>query len=275
MQKDKQYNLSMSVYLEYAILDNFTMDCILLACACLTLKIRFKWWRVALGALVGTATALATVYVKGFWMYPAKIACLVVMCVVTIGFGKKLFWHILLTVAYTFVTGGAIVGLFNLLKIDYVSDNGLCYNMPVPLWVYFLAVGLTAFLCYSVAVFVKQTKKVAPYLKKVKVLLDGTAHRVSGFCDSGNTVTHNGVPVCFVTKKFKGFAEFFAAKVLAGETVSVVISTLAGSKSVVAVAAKVQCDGETLTDVYLALPAEKCQTQYELLLSNQLFGGTL
>lgn len=265
----------MSVYLEYAFLDNFTMDYVLLSCACLTLKIRFKWWRVALGALCGTVTALASVFVNGFWIYPTKAACLVLMCIVTVGFGKKLFWHILLTLAYTFVTGGAIVGLFNLLKIDYLSQNGLYYNMPVPLFVYFIAVGLVVFLCYSVAVFVKQTKKVAPFLKKVQLVLDGKTYCVSGFCDSGNTVSHNGIPVCFVTKKFKGFAEYFSVQVLKGATVSVTIVTLTGSKTVEAVSAQLKCEGCELCDIYLALPAEKCQTQYELLLSNLIFGGNV
>ena len=265
----------MSVYVEYAFLDNFTMDFLLLYCAAITLKIRFRWWRVVLGALVGTATALATVYVHGFWVYPAKIACLIVMCIVTVGFGKKLFWHILLTCAYTFVTGGAIIGLFNLFKIDYLTEQGLLYNMPVPLFVYFLGAGLTVFLCYSIAVFVKQTKKIAPYLKKVKLILDGKTFTVSGFCDSGNTVCHNGVPVCFVTKKFKGFAPYFAEKVLSKQTVSVTFSTLAGQKTVTAVSAQLQCDSAPLQEIYLALPAEKCQTQYELLLSNQIFGGEL
>ena len=60
------YNVGMTVYVEYAFLDNFTMDCLLLFFACVTLKISFKWWRVALGAFVGTVCALATVYVSGF-----------------------------------------------------------------------------------------------------------------------------------------------------------------------------------------------------------------
>lgn len=228
-----------------------------------------------MGALCGTAIALVSVFVGGFWVYPLKAACLVLMCVVTVGFGKKLFWHILLTLAYTFVTGGAIVGLFNLLQVDYLSQNGLCYNMPVPLFVYFIAVGLVVFLCYSIAVFVKQTKKVAPFLKKVQIVLDGKTYCVTGFCDSGNTVSHNGVPVCFVTKKFKGFAEFFAAQVLKGTTESVSIATLAGSKTVAAVSAQLQCEDCPLCNIYLALPAEKCQTQYELLLSNLIFGGNV
>ena len=265
----------MSVYVEYAFLDNFTMDFLLLFCAAVTLKIRFRWWRVVLGALVGTLTALATVYIRGFWVYPVKVACLVLMCIVTVGFGKKLFWHILLTCAYTFLSGGAIVGLFNLFRVDYLTQQGLLYNMPVPLFVYFLGVGLTVFLCYSIAVFVKQTKKVAPYLKKVKLVLDGKSYTVSGFYDSGNTVSYNGVPVCFVTKNFKGFAPYFAAKTLQKQTVSVTVATLAGQKAVTAVIAQLQCDGCPLQEVYLALPAEKCQTQYELLLSNQIFGGEL
>ena len=261
--------------MEYAILDNFTMDFVLLACASITLKIKFRWWRVALGAFVGTALALVTVYIHGFWVYPVKIVCLVAMCIVTVGVGKKLFWHILLTFAYTFLTGGAIIGLFNLFQVDYLTENGLLYNMPVPLFVYFLAVGVTLFLCYSIAVFVKQTKKVAAYIKKVKVVLEGKTYHVSAFCDSGNTVSHNGVPVCFVTKKFKGFAEFFASKMLQKQTVSVSFVTLAGQKTVTAVFAQLQCEDGPMYDVYLALPAEKCQTQYELLLSNQIFGGEL
>lgn len=257
----------MTVYAEYAFCDNFTMDCLLLFCAAVTLKIPFKRWRVALGAFVGTACAMLSVYVHGFWVYPVKILCLVLMCVTAIGFGKKLFWYILLTLAYTFVTGGAIVGVFNLLNVQYVSENGLCYNMPVPLFVYILAVALVAFLCYSIAVFVKQTKKIAPFLVKVQLKLDKN-YSVSGFCDSGNTVTCDGVPVCFVTKKFAGVSEYFAKKILQGECKQVRVVTLSGEKTVKAVPAAVQV-GKNCKQVYLALPAQKCQTSYELLLSSE------
>lgn len=265
------YNVGMAVYVEYAFLDNFTMDCLLLFCATVTLKITFRWWRVALGALVGTVGALLTVFVDGLLSYLCKALCLFLMCATVVGFNKKLFWHILLTLAYTFVTGGAIVGIFNLLRVDYVSENGFFYNAPVPLFVNFLAVAVAAFLCYSVAVFVKQTKKIAPYLKKVKVNLD-KAYFVTGFCDSGNTVTCEGLPVCFVTKKFGNVSDYFAGKILRGETKQVEVATIAGSKTVAAVAASIAV-GEKQYDVFLALPVSKCQTQYELLLSNEFAGG--
>ena len=257
----------MTVYAEYAFCDNFTMDCLLLFCAAVTLKIPFKYWRLALGAAVGTLCAMLSVYVNGFWVYPVKLACLVLMCAVTVGFGKKLFWYILLTLTYTFVTGGAIVGIFNLLNVSYVSENGLVYNMPVPLFVYVLAVALTVFLCYSIAVFVKQSKKIAPYLVKVTVTLD-KSYRVWGFCDSGNSVQCCGIPVCFVTRKFAGISEYFAKKMLQGQCKTVQVVTLSGTKTVEAVPATVSV-GQVSKQVYLALPANKCQTRYELLLSGE------
>ena len=261
------YNAFMYVYVEYAFCDNFTMDFLLLFCAAVTLKIPYKRWRVALGAAVGSVLAMLSVYVQGFWLYPVKILCLVAMCIVAVGFGKKLFWHILLTLAYTFVTGGAIVGIFNLLQVQYLSENGLVYNMPVPLFVYVLAVALTSFLCYSIAVFVKQTKKIAPYLRKVHVKLDKN-YNVWGYCDSGNTVTCDGLPVCFVTKKFAGVSQYFANKILRGECREVHVVTLSGQKTVQAVPATIAV-GQVEKQVYLALPANKCQTRYELLLSSE------
>lgn len=258
----------MTVYVEYAILDNFTMDFFLLYFAAVTLKLPFKKWRIVLGAAVGTATALLSVYVSvDALLLLAKAVGLFLMCFAAVGFGKKLFWHILLTLAYTFVTGGAIVGIFNLLEVQYVTENGLCYNMPVPLFVYFLGVGFVAFLCYALAVFVKQTKQIAPHLKKVQVKLE-KFYTVWGFCDSGNAVTCNGLPVCFVTKRFGKVSQYFAQQILRQRDYNVEISTLAGTQIVSAVAAELMVDGK-LFHVFLALPSQKCQTRYELLLSAQ------
>ena len=257
----------MNVYIEYVVLDNLVIDTLLLWAVTLTLKIPYKKYRIFLGGCVGAACAVASVYVSGYWTYLVKTACLVLMCIVAVGFGKKLFWHILLTVAYTFVLGGAIVGLFNLFKVDYLTQSGEYYQLNVPLFVYALAVALTAFLCYSITVYVKQVKKIAPHMAKITVKLDKT-YSLSGFCDSGNTLTHDGVPVCFVTKKFNGFAEYFAVQALNGGTVNITVTTVAGSKTVQAVKGKIVANGIE-RDVYLALPAEKCQTMYNVILSNE------
>ena len=261
----------MNVYVEYVVLDNLVIDTLLLWAVALTLRISYKWWRLVLGGVVGAGTAVASTVVHGFWLYLVKAACLLAMCVVAVGFGKKLFWHILLTVAYTFVLGGAVTGLFNLFNIDYVNSDGQFYQMKVPLFVYVLAVFLVAFLCYSIVVYVKNAKKVSPYRVKVCIELD-KSYTVDGFCDSGNSLSYDGVPVCFVTKSFKGFADYFVRQTLTGKVVEVDVTTVGGTQKVAAVEGKITLKGEQ-KKVYLALPKEKCQTDYNILLSNEFCGG--
>ena len=257
----------MNVYVEYVVLDNLVIDTLLLWAAAVTLKLPFKKYRIVLGGAVGAACAVASVFVSGVLTYVVKTVCLLAMCVVAVGFGKKLFWYILLTVAYTFVLGGAIVGLFNLFKVEYLSLSGEFYQMNVPLFVYVMAVALVAFLCYSVVTFVKQAKKVAPYLVKAVVTLDKD-YTISAFCDSGNTLTHDGLPVCFVTKKFASFTTYFAQQSLCGKVTQIAVTTVAGTETVAAVRGVVAVNG-VKKEVYLALPKRKVDTVYNLILSNE------
>ena len=265
------YNVGMNVYVEYVIADNLVLDTLLLWCAAVTLKLPVSKFRVFLGGVVGAFCAVASVWLNGVWLYLLKGACLLTMCTVAVGFGKKLFWYILLTVAYTFVAGGAIIGLFHLFNVDYLNGDGKFYQMDVPLFVYVLALCAVAFLCYSIAVYVKQIKKIAPHIVKITVKLQKN-YRLTGFCDSGNTLTYDGVPVCFVTKKFDGFADYFAQQLLQRKCVNVPVSTVAGTVTVQAVQAEITA-GDKQMNVYLALPAEKCQTMYNVLLSNEFCGG--
>lgn len=263
----------MNVYIEYVIADNFTIDTLLLWAAAVTLKMPYKKWRLILGGIVGTLCAVVSVFVSGWLIYLVKFACLVLMCLTAVGFGKKLLWYILLVAAYTFVLGGAIVAVFHFFNVGYVTENGEFYDLNVPLFVYVLAAFFTGFLCYSVAFYVKQTKKVAPYLTKAKVYLKGKVINVAAFCDSGNTLTYDGVAVCFVTKKFNGFSSYFAEQTLQGKTVSVEVTTVTGTKQVAAIPAEVEARGKKIR-VYLALPISKCNTPYNLLLANEFLDDT-
>lgn len=258
----------MNVYLEYVILDNFVIDGLILLAAALTLRLPFRKYRIVLGGFVGAACAVVSVFVGGFWTYLVKTACLVLMCITAVGVGKKLFWYILLTVAYTFTLGGAVTGIFHLLHISYVTENGEFYQTRVPLFVYALAFAVVAFLCYSIVFYVKQARKVAPYLSQIVVTLDKD-YRLTGFYDSGNSLIYDGLPVCFVTKRFDGFSDYFAKQTLAGKVCSVEVSTVAGVKRVLAVKANVTANGVT-RQAYLALPSDKCSSaSYHVVLSNE------
>lgn len=257
----------MNVYIEYVIADNFVIDCLLLWAAAVTLKLPYKKWRLILGGAVGALCAVVSVFVSGWLVYLVKLACLVLMCLTAVGVSKKLLWYILLFVAYTFVLGGAIIALFHFFNVGYVTENGEFYDLDVPLFVYVLAAVFVAFLCYSVVFYVYRARKIAPYLTKAKVRLGDTVTTVSAFFDSGNTLMHDGVPVCFVTKKFRGFADYFAEQTLLGNTVQIEVVTVAGSKLVPAVLSVIEANGKKLK-VFAALPSDKCSTPYNLILSN-------
>ncbi|MCM1194460.1 MAG: sigma-E processing peptidase SpoIIGA [Firmicutes bacterium] len=257
----------MNVYVEYVILDNFVIDTLLLWAAALTLKLPYKRIRLILGGALGALCVVVSVFIAGAAIYLIKTFSLVIMCAVAVGFGKKLFWHILLTAAYTFVSGGAVVAVFHFFNLSYITENGEFYQLNVPLSVYVTAAALTAFLCYSVVFYIRQVKRFAPYVVKATVSLDKD-YALDGYCDSGNTLTFNGLPVCFVTKRFNGFAAYFAQQSLKGNTETIEVVTVAGSCKVTAVKGTVSANG-IKREAYLALPAERCKTLYHLVLSRE------
>ena len=59
---------------------------------------------------------------------------------------------------------------------------------------------------------------------------------------------------------------------LSGKVVTIDVATVAGTQKVSAVEGKITLKGEQ-KKVYLALPKEKCQTEYNILLSNEFCGG--
>lgn len=259
----------MTIYLEYAIADNYFMDWLILFFAAITLKIPFKKWRLALAAALGTAIALVSVYLQGVWLFAVKALCLFAMCLCAIGFGKKLFWFVLLTFAYTFVLGGAVVGFFHLFNVQHIADGTLLYTASPPVFVWLAAIAFVSFGVYSLLHLFKQQKAVQPHLKKVEVTLcNGKKHAVLGFCDSGNSVTCDYLPVCFVTKQFGNFSALLAQQILCGKSKVVQVTTLTGQAATHAMAAQITADGVT-RNVLLALPPQKCHTPYQLLLSSQ------
>lgn len=251
----------MNVYIEYAFLDNFSMDCLILYLATSTLKLSVRWRRILLGATVGSVTALLTANLCGAFLYLAKTLALLLTCIATVGFGKQLFWHILTTCAYTFALGGAIVGLFNLSQNSFVG--GVIYQSDVPLFCYFFAILIVFVIAKLLIVYAKDVKKIVPNLAKCQVVLDGEFN-VTAFYDSGNTATCYGLPLCFVGKKF---ADIFAKRLLSGNTKQVQISTVSGSCTVVATQGKLILQGVT-HDVYFAL--SKTNTLYDVILSNSI-----
>lgn len=254
----------MVVYVEYVIADNMTFDALVLWASARTLKLCPKKWRLMLGAIVGTATAFLSVYLDGWWAIPVKTVMLIVMCVAVVG-KTKLLLYIITVMAYTFAAGGAIVGLFYLFRIDFSYDGALTYN-SVPLGLYLL--GIIAVVC--LVGYVKSyisSRHTLSNIVNIKVQLGDSVISSEGFVDSGNTLTHDGIAVCFAMNPLRSkVVEQMAEMMVRGKCVTVQYNTLTSRQSTVAIPSKVMYRGRWV-DVYIALPNNKTNVQYGLLLN--------
>ncbi len=237
------------------------MDYILLWLSSLTLKLPTKWYRCSLGAIVGSVGAILTAQTFGVWLYVAKLLCLILMCVSTVGFGKQLFWHILLTTAYTFFTGGAIVGIFHLTGNSFTS--GLVYQGQLPMFVILAGVLLVIFLARAILQCLGHVKRVAPHLQKVQIVLQ-KRHVVQALQDSGNCAMLDGLPICFVAKRF---AKEFAQRMVVGNVKNATVTTVLGQQKVLVTKGQVCFNGDTFV-VYFAL--SKTHLLYDVILPSQL-----
>lgn len=274
----------MTVYIEYVLIDNMTMNTLLLYAAFLTLKQKPSVWRVFLSAALGTACALTLPLINiPMWLsFVLKIFVALLMTLVVLPKFKLKYYIMsnLIFVAYTFVLGGAILGLFFLTGTDFSAMSVLSYEGGVPIGLYAVGVALFAYLIFNITSYISSAKKRAVFLRKVRLGFKGRVFELNGYVDSGNLLESDGVPVCFVMDKrlSKFAAESFAQDLTLSSGSDdkkfkiIYFSTVAGRKQR-AYAFKpdlFEVDGEP-REVYAALAGKKMRSgQFDILLNASL-----
>ncbi|MEG1705994.1 MAG: sigma-E processing peptidase SpoIIGA, partial [Clostridia bacterium] len=194
----------MKVYVENVIIDNMVFDCILLALTAFTLRQKIVWWRILLGGVIGTALVFPVTLIDCIYaQYVIKLCSLALMNLVNttkLSF-KRFIWSTLFFVAYTFILGGAIIGLFFLLGIDFTNTSTFNYISDIPIGLYALAVALIAYLAFAIRKYTLEKKKRSAFLCKCRVSVSDKVVECDGYFDSGNTLMHLETPVCFSTSK--------------------------------------------------------------------------
>ena len=232
---------NMTVYIEYAFVENFLLDLLLLYLAILVTRQKTRWWRLLLASGVGAAVAIvfpllslppwASYLVKG-------LSGGVVALVASPKWGKACVLTVVSFFALTFLYGGMLTAVYSYLKIEYVAGNGyLVERAPVSLVLcggiaFFLIVGWGARAFY-------RYRKAKRCVTECTVNTGEKCVRWQGFLDSGNLLTFRGSPVCVVSATAI-FALFGKGAVSAGR---VEIATVNGSRSSPVFAVKSVCVG--------------------------------
>ena len=260
--------LLMVVYIEYVILDNLTFDFLILFCTNKITKSNAKIWQLILGALLGTATAIALPYVGGgVLLYLYKTASLVVM---NLPLGcKKLAQKCLTSLAVTFCLGGTLVALFWFFGVPFSLDTTLTYQSQIPFGVWLLSIFFAVFLVWIVFHSAKRAKKLANFSTSATAVVDGKRWNVVALLDSGNTLSHQGLPVCFACGSLSQKLQKPLSKaILLKQATSVDYQTVDSKEKAMCIKGFVEM-GKVQKEVYFAI-SNQTGGEFQLIL-NQSF----
>ncbi len=215
----------MEVYVEYALAENFCMDFCLLYAAKAATKNRASVWRVSLASAVGAcfAVIIPLFGLVGWAAIAVKVISGGALCLLA---GK--FPHIkgylkfaAVFAALTFALGGALIALFSLANVNYLTGGGVILSsvpVGIPL---FCALCLALVIKKLAAKFVHANSKIAV---TCRIYAGQSCVKVPAFFDSGNKVYRRGSPVSVLPQNFakklidaQGIKTFVSVHTVAGD----------------------------------------------------------
>ena len=257
----------MTVYIEYAFIENFLLDGVLLWLALKGTKLPARPFRILLSAGVGGAFAvgfplLALPKILGIAL---KISVGVLLCLLACPKeGKKNFFLFTATFfALSCLFGGVLLPLL------YGVENAEVWT---PLGFVLLS--------RPVLFFIKKLyarRRTAQRLYACVVKNGGRSVSALGFHDSGNTAKHKGIPVCFLA--VDTLYELFEEGILFGEERGQVcdemaICTVYGEKRVRLYKGSLEITTDTgkreIKEVYFSPSANIVAKEYKILLHGSI-----
>lgn len=272
--QDRYNEEEMTVYIEYAIAENFLYDGIFLSLALYASREKWRWKRVVFSAAVGTAFALAypILRLSAFLSVLLKISVGFLLCMLAFGRikTKKDWKRYALTsfffFLFSFGFGGALLGL----------ARGT-FTRKIPSWIVFSCVCALSFLAVYCTRKLYARKNVYQYIYECEICAGGKIASADGFFDSGNQATKNGVPICFLSPDLL-YDLFLTERGKEWGQVrdEMEIRTVSGTKKVPLYLGKLRVFGERKKiekTVYFASSANMIRREYKILLNARTFEG--
>lgn len=218
----------MSVYWEYAFLENFILDGLLVYLSLKCARIKCYILNLLLAAGIGAAEAVVfPLFTLPVWAaYLIKIAGGIVISLVAV---RKAKWkgYAIVTAAFflmTFAFGGLLVAAYSFFGAEYAEGNGFIVERA-PVALVLGAAGVFAvFIVLSVRFFYRY-RRIKRNLFSCIMTADGKRVKLTGFSDSGNLLAFRGHPVSVVSA-VTALALFHNCK----EAGRMTVNTVSGSK---------------------------------------------
>lgn len=266
----------MTVYIEYAFLENFLFDFALLALSLYAAKAKFSWGKTLFSAACGGVFAVIFPLLRlpKILAYLLKFSVGFLLCLLAFGqvkakkeWGRYAFTAICFF-GFTFLFGGAL----NALLQEFFPKK-----TPFGL----VAAGF-AFLCLTALLFLQkfyQKRELHAYIYDCEIAFGEKKISVRGFLDSGNTAMRKGLPVCFLSPLY--VYELFGEALLNGDFIGqeeLQVQTLGGEKKYPLYKGElgVKSGGKfsARQTVYFAPATNMISREYELLLQSSILQQT-
>lgn len=187
----------MTVYVEYVLIDNLVIDYLLLKATFSLTAIKVGKGRLLFCAFLGALIALLYPLLENYPLIftPIKVFSGLLLVLLAHNFKsiRSYFINAVVFFCYTFIVGGALMGIYSLFNVDYSSEISIALII-IP--VYLLIKGLMAVITY-----LYRKKDVACFTVDCVVVLKGKEMALRGFYDTGNGVYDGDSPVVFCDKK--------------------------------------------------------------------------
>jgi stage II sporulation protein GA (sporulation sigma-E factor processing peptidase) len=184
------------IYLDIIFLYNFLIDWILLWSTAYVLKVKPKWYRYLIGALIGALYTIMLFFpsLSVFYTLLAKFCLSVIIVYSTFGYYRLSVFLKRLSAFYLvgFLLGGGLLGIHNLLQSENTILSGIVMThstgFGTPITWLFIFISFPTLWILSGKSFrqLTYTSKKANYFAEVEIYFSNQVIRCRGLLDTGN-----------------------------------------------------------------------------------------
>lgn len=193
----------MDVYIEYVILDNMSMNWVIIRLIDLTTGISLKRANRWLVCILGTIFAIFLPYLYFnkllLFLYKFVVSIILVLSMKRFDRFASFFKVHIIFILYTFLLGGVCFGIINLLGIDYTMSGILIYNFEFPMGVLFSIMIVAIRLLRKYISWAKERMRSANYMYKIVITDSGECVDSVAFLDTGNKIAVDGKGVSVIS----------------------------------------------------------------------------
>ena len=194
----------MEVYIEYVIIDNFVIDCLLAVLTLKALRLSVNKLRIIIASVFGTVAALLLpllrINVIPLFILRVLVGAAMAFIMYNHRNVKRYFICLLMFFAVTFVFGGTVFGVMFLTGGDITAAALINYQSGVPLGLIILTICAAGFFLRQLIRFINKSKDISGFIRRAEIEVNGKSVKFDAFLDSGNQLYDKitGLPVIIV-----------------------------------------------------------------------------